>query len=716
MLLSKSKNIELNGITKSPIIVSYNKIKEDLEKNNELNYILECVYTQVLHNLSFKRTSKNESYVLLDNIIDKNIKCVIEIDDLNEIMSGRYNKFKLKKVKKIMGIPKLYITEHPLITNKPNISKYMASKYKEAFYVPRDYLMNRLAFNLFTSKNEEKLLKYSEGLYDEINKYLNNNKYLYGGKKDEELEKVINTMDEMFLIAPLSEDDMVIYRGYHTSRLNLSNELGDNIKLGTQKGYMSTTTDPYLAYEYVVGSKIFDDLLVFIGLMLLTTQYTPTLMSGISSYSTAFYSTYEKLYDNTKNLLDEKVVELAQYSAEQYEILKNLGNEYLKLTSDKLTYVLSLPKSLLDKVSKINLNYDEIKKFAELRMNEIKNMQNFTSDQIKILLGLSSSYLNKMLLLPKPLIDKLSQIDFSLKDLNKLLEIPLNNIKKLQMFGLEQIDILLELKTNILNKLLGLPSDVMKKINEILIMAVEIDYGKHIEYIIIQLLKIGVEKIKKMAIEKILSEIALAIRGGSVKNDNKIKKKKSIGGTLGSEVKKVKENKISDFVLPSISVLVEKILKSEGYKKCSLFLEKSLGLKNMFMEKILKMIPEHFNAILLQSVTAFLIYKKLRRLCCFVVMHLDDGIPYLELDKLSKNKNEILLPRGVSIKHVKTETDYQIKLGALHGYGNFFELIGVNSVITAHHVQVSMSDELKSKYAKKEKCIEYDLYKINLVE
>jgi hypothetical protein len=76
--IKKNKdNIVLIGIDKEPILISRNTIKED----NELNIILKCVYTSIKHHLSFKQTIKQDSYFLLDNIINKKVG-VIKINNV----------------------------------------------------------------------------------------------------------------------------------------------------------------------------------------------------------------------------------------------------------------------------------------------------------------------------------------------------------------------------------------------------------------------------------------------------------------------------------------------------------------------------------------------------------------------------------------------------------------------------------------------------------
>uniref|UniRef100_A0A6C0H4N4 ADP ribosyltransferase domain-containing protein n=1 Tax=viral metagenome TaxID=1070528 RepID=A0A6C0H4N4_9ZZZZ len=411
------------------------------------NYVYECVYTSILHNLSFKKTIKGDEYLLLDQR-----KNLISYNDVLKILNSNKTSFHFKKGKIIMGISKIAIVDNPIFNEKKNISRYLKSKFKDAFYVPRDYFMNRLAYNLFgTMINEEKLLKYSEGLYNDINRFLNDNNYLYGGKKDEDLKKVINVMDEMFMISSVSEDNMILYRGYNTNRLNMSNEIKDNVNLGIQHQFMSTTLDPYTAYQYVIGTKVFDELILFIAINLVS-------MSIINHF-------------NGSVILNKSI----------YSKLKDI----------------------------------------------------FITD--------TTSLMNN---------DKYIDLQSTIKNLN--------------------------------------PID-----------------------------------------------------------------------------------------------------------------------KTSFYNSIINNIPSS-SQILLNSVTSFFLYKGIKKLCCFVVLHLDDGIPYIKLNNLSKTRDEILLPRGLKLTHINTDTNYQIKLGLL--YGNFFELIGMSSIINAHHVRVSMSDDLKKKYKKKDKCLKYQVY------
>jgi hypothetical protein len=83
--------------------------------------------------------------------------------------------------------------------------------------------------------------------------------------------------------------------------------------------------------------------------------------------------------------------------------------------------------------------------------------------------------------------------------------------------------------------------------------------------------------------------------------------------------------------------------------------------------------------------------------CCFTVLHLDDGIPYIDISKMSfyPEEGEILLPRGLKTKYLYLENDYKIDK---------------NVSINAHHIQISLSAELKKLYHKKEKCIQYQTF------
>jgi hypothetical protein len=86
--------------------------------------------------------------------------------------------------------------------------------------------------------------------------------------------------------------------------------------------------------------------------------------------------------------------------------------------------------------------------------------------------------------------------------------------------------------------------------------------------------------------------------------------------------------------------------------------------------------------------------------CCFTILHLDDGIPYIDISKMSyyPEEGEILLPRGLKTKYLYLENNYKIDK---------------NVSTSAHHIQISLTPKLKKLYHKKEKCIQYQTYKID---
>jgi len=247
-------NIYLLGIKKEPIEI---KRSDLMSVPNDIDIIHECSYTSILHHLSFKKTIKNEGYLLLDNILNiDNGKIVISELDRKKIIKS-IEDVELKKRGILVGVPRLYLLDNPILNDRSNVSRYLASKYKDAFYSQSDYLIGSIAENLFNYKfSKDKLFKYSEGLYSAINKYLNTGK-LFLKYKIPEIVKIINVIDEMFMISPLSEDNMILYRGIDKGSLNYlkSEELEKNMKLGIQKQYMSTTKDALKGFEYTVKSE-----------------------------------------------------------------------------------------------------------------------------------------------------------------------------------------------------------------------------------------------------------------------------------------------------------------------------------------------------------------------------------------------------------------------------------------------------------------------------
>ena len=103
-----------------------------------------------------------------------------------------------------------------------------------------------------------------------------------------------------------------------------------------------------------------------------------------------------------------------------------------------------------------------------------------------------------------------------------------------------------------------------------------------------------------------------------------------------------------------------------------------------------------------------LIYNNIKNMttihdvCCFVMLHLDDGIPYIETGEAT----EILLPRGLNMEYLYSDDKYQLLLHNVKGQ------IGLKTNVTLHHVRVSLTPELKIKYQKKEKCNNYQVYSL----
>jgi hypothetical protein len=101
------------------------------------------------------------------------------------------------------------------------------------------------------------------------------------------------------------------------------------------------------------------------------------------------------------------------------------------------------------------------------------------------------------------------------------------------------------------------------------------------------------------------------------------------------------------------------------------------------------------------------ITKNMYNICCFTVLHLDDGIPYIKLNNLSCHDDEVLLPRGLKMEYLYTDNKYPLLLKNVNG------AIGYKTFVTAHHIRLCLTEELKKKYKKSEKCVEYDVWKLN---
>uniref|UniRef100_A0A6C0H6M3 ADP ribosyltransferase domain-containing protein n=1 Tax=viral metagenome TaxID=1070528 RepID=A0A6C0H6M3_9ZZZZ len=242
-----NKIIKINGINNRIISLSINKIKQI----NDLNTILECKYTTVKHNLSFYQTIKSDEYLLLDELIG-----IIRMDDIKKILENLdKTNYYFKKVKSIYGVSKFMVINNQII-NEKRMNNYSESIYKNAFKKEFKNIFSEIAYNLFGWKiGYKKYLKYTDYLFFYINDLLsekNEYKKLYDR---DELLKIINEMDKMFMIAPLSENKMVVYRGYQFNpKKQILNETFflNNIKLGIEKRFISTSLDKNIGYDFML--------------------------------------------------------------------------------------------------------------------------------------------------------------------------------------------------------------------------------------------------------------------------------------------------------------------------------------------------------------------------------------------------------------------------------------------------------------------------------
>jgi hypothetical protein len=240
----KNNIILLGIIPKRAILYS----KEWLNNCN----ILGCIYTSIQHHLSFKRTAKNAKYHLLDNLLDKDVGLICEDDIIKIIIDNNGQIFNFTKDGKVNGVLKTYVENSIGQTT----DKYLDEKYKDAFYFKKDVVSSKYTFlsnilhNTYDNViSDEKIFKFSQDLYKKINDYLNGDL----NKEDEVIEKTINAMDEMFMIAPLSEDDMILYRGYDMEQhKKYSTDVKEQLKFGIQNGYLSTTSNEYLGFYYTM--------------------------------------------------------------------------------------------------------------------------------------------------------------------------------------------------------------------------------------------------------------------------------------------------------------------------------------------------------------------------------------------------------------------------------------------------------------------------------
>jgi hypothetical protein len=117
----------------------------------------------------------------------------------------------------------------------------------------------------------------------------------------------------------------------------------------------------------------------------------------------------------------------------------------------------------------------------------------------------------------------------------------------------------------------------------------------------------------------------------------------------------------------------------------------------------------HMSFIKFLIILNTLIYNTLKdipytsNICCFTILHLDDGIPYIKLNNNNEYQDEILLPRDLEMTYMHTDDNYEILLNNIKG------ISGHKTKITAHHIKLSLTAELKKKYQKREKCIEYQV-------
>jgi len=530
---SKDRKIVLYGIYDTPLEI-HSKM---LRNAGSTKYVHECIYTSILNNLSVKRTKNNKNYYYL---LDEKLNYVISIKDINMIKQlYDIKSFKFIKKKKIYGIRQISLLADQNLNSRISVSKYMISKYEDAFYESKDYLMHYLTFNMF-NYGPKKLLKYSEGLYDNINKYLNNKN---SEEKNNKIENIINVMDEMFLISPSSEDNMTLYMG------NLVNTKTNKLEYGINNSYLMATSDQLSVYKKLVGFNEFYNLIMFIAIHI----GFNVLLDIVSKND--YYKTITKTLFSGTNVSKETKNE--KFDEKEYKYFEDLFSGY----------------------------YDTIKYNQNYKNN--KNIESF------------EKYLN----------------------INKL--------------GLKY-----ELKEEYLIKMFNRRKEQGERVD-----------GIDINQLI-----------------------------------NITKKNKSIDSSIIKEVEKMNEN----------------------------FFKQSLTDQTTLTNIILFALDKMSNNLYVQltiAVTSYLISRKNSNVCCFLILHLDDDIPYIKMNGLyNNNSNEILLPRGL-ISTIK-KSDFNYKMEVKSSYLRFFELIGMNSKIQAHHIHLSLSDELKKKYKKKEKCMEYQVFEM----
>jgi hypothetical protein len=340
-VLKDKNNIVLLGIIpKSGILYS----KEYLINCN----ILECVYTSIKNHLSFKKTVKNNKYHLLDNLSDKKIGLINEKDTI-EIINDKKQFFIFEKNEMISGVLRTYVENSDIITEKKD--KYFASKYKNAFYLKKDVLsskynfMSSIVYNtLYGVVSDERILKYSQDLYKKVNAYLNGKR---NTDEDVIIEKTINAMDEMFMVAPVSEDNMILYRGYDFTGNTSFNpmdgwdkkDITELIRFGVQKGYLSTTTNKNLGFYYtMINNTSYLNLLVELSAMA-----AATVAVGLSATIAYFIYKNAQLTKNNRCCftilhLDDGIpfIKLNSLVCADAEVLlpRGLEMEYLRTEND----------------------------------------------------------------------------------------------------------------------------------------------------------------------------------------------------------------------------------------------------------------------------------------------------------------------------------------------------------------------------------------------
>ncbi len=224
------------------IIIIYNSKKLCLKRsyfNNIIldNIILKCIIKN--NTLIFKNTIKQKQYISLksygydDNII---------IDKTNFVNKIKQNKIinLINTNKNIFGINKLIIINNPMSYDD----------YVKQYGISYNY-QNSLAF--YTSKWDIVIngyLRQGEHFFD-ISSYFIDNITLFGNNKNEAINNIknkISLIDKAFYDAPLTQTNIVLYRG-------VKHKIDDTVHDGLQLSYLSTTDD----FNIAIGFTSYDD-------------------------------------------------------------------------------------------------------------------------------------------------------------------------------------------------------------------------------------------------------------------------------------------------------------------------------------------------------------------------------------------------------------------------------------------------------------------------